>query len=122
MVNKALYPVKCIEWCIWTHFTQDWLHITKHFLVNSKLQHVKIVVSLDGWLWAVSCLIAEKLHIRCLAEMHVIDISSPLQIVGVENGCVSYSPNICIPANWIPRHIILKIFLYNLQCLMSKHL
>ena len=54
--------------------------------------------SLDGYLWAVSALAAEKLQIQCVMETHVITIKPPLQIVDVGNRCEGYSTSIYISA------------------------
>ena len=52
--------------------------------------------SLDGYLWAISGLAAEKLQIRCVMETHVVTIKPPLQIVDVSNGCKAFSASIYI--------------------------
>ena len=57
-----------------------------------------LAYSLDGYLWAISALAAEKLQIRCVMETHVVTIKPPLQIVDVDNGCKAYSASIYIPA------------------------
>ena len=54
--------------------------------------------SLDGYLWAISALAAERLQVRCVMETHVITIQPPLQIVDIGNGCKAYSASIYIPA------------------------
>ena len=54
--------------------------------------------NLDGYLWAISALAAEKIQIRCVMETHVITIKHPLQIVDVGNGCEAFSASIYIPA------------------------
>ena len=54
--------------------------------------------SLDGYLWAISALVTEKLQVRCIMETHVITIKPPLQIVDIGNGCGAYSASIYIPA------------------------
>ena len=54
--------------------------------------------SLDGYLWAVSALAAEKLQVRFVMETHVITIKPPLQIVDIGNGCEAYSASIYIPS------------------------
>ena len=56
-----------------------------------------LAYSLDGYLWAISALVAEKLQIRCVMETHIITIKPPLQIVDVGNGCEVSSANIYIP-------------------------
>ena len=57
-----------------------------------------LAYSLDGYLWAISALAAEKLQIRCVMETHVITIHPPLQIIDIGNGCEAYSTSIYIPA------------------------
>ena len=37
-----------------------------------------LAYSLDGYLWAISALAAEKLQIRCIMETRVITIKPPL--------------------------------------------
>ena len=56
-----------------------------------------LAYNLDGYLWAVSALAAEKLQIRCVMETHIITIKPPLQIVDIGNGCEAYSASIYIP-------------------------
>ena len=53
---------------------------------------------LGGYLWAVSSVRQEQLHVRCLEETHVIEIQLPLQIVYLGNGCEGYSPSMFLPA------------------------
>ena len=48
MMTQALYPVECPEWCILALFIQDIDHITKHCLLNLKLRHAYMAISLDG--------------------------------------------------------------------------
>ena len=57
-----------------------------------------LAYSLDGHLWAISSLAAEKLQIRCVMETCVTMIKPPLQIVDIGNGCKAYSASIYIPA------------------------
>ena len=57
-----------------------------------------LAYSLDGYLWAVSALAAEKLQIRCVMETRVITIKPPLQIIDIGNGCEAYSASIYILA------------------------
>ena len=54
--------------------------------------------SLDGYLWAVSTLVKEKMRIRCLEDSHLEDIIPPLTIIQIGNGCEGYSSNLYIPA------------------------
>ena len=66
--------VERIKWCIWAFFIQYCVCVSNHCLVNSKLHHANMVVSLDGWLWAISSLSA-KTTIKCLTEIHVVPMS-----------------------------------------------
>ena len=59
---------------------------------------MNLTYSLDGYLWAISALVTEKLQIRCVMETNVITIKPPLQIVDIGNGCEAYSTSIYIPA------------------------
>ena len=61
-------------------------------------QTTNLAYSLDGYLWAISALAAEKLQVRCMMETHVIAIKPPLQIMDIGNGCKAYSASIYIPA------------------------
>ena len=58
-----------------------------------------LAYSLDGYLWAISALAAEKLQVRYTMETHVITIKPPLQIMDIGNGCEAYSASVYIPAN-----------------------
>ena len=62
MRNQALYLVEQMEWCIWASFIHKHECINKYCLVNSKLRHDNMAVSLDGLLWAVSSLFVGKLR------------------------------------------------------------
>ena len=53
---------------------------------------------MDGYLWAISALVTEKLQLRCVMETHILTIKPPLQIVDIGNGCKAYSASIYIPA------------------------
>ena len=59
---------------------------------------MNLAYSLDGYLWAISALAAEKLQIRCVMETNVIAVKPPLQIVDIGNGCEAYSSSIYILA------------------------
>ena len=58
------------------------------------------------------------MQIRCLTDMHVIDVKPPLTIIYVGNGCEAYSSNLFIPAkseltskdNTAVRHIYFQQF------------
>ena len=98
MFNQALYPVEHMNWCIYALFINDREQIEKNCLLNTINHTTNLAYSLDGYLWAISALAAEKLQIRCVMETCVITIKPPLQIVDISNGCEAYSANIYIPA------------------------
>ena len=79
-------------------FINDKDRIRRDCLLKTLNQTTNLAYSLDGYLWVVSALVAEKLQIQCVIETHVITIKSPLQIVDVGNGCKAYSASIYIPA------------------------
>ena len=72
--------------------------IEKNCLLTTINRTTNLAYSLDGYLWAISALAAEKLQIRCVMETRVITIKPPLQIVDISNGCEAYSASIYIPA------------------------
>ena len=98
MFKQALYPVEHTNWCIYTLFINDEKQIEKNCFLKTINRTTNLAYSLDGYLWAISALAAEKLQIRCVMETHVITIKPPLQIVGISNGCEAYSVSIYIPA------------------------
>ena len=98
MFNQALYPVECMNWCIYALFIKDKEQIEKNYLLKTINHTTNLAYSLDGYLRAISALAAEKLQIRCVMETHVITIKTPLQIVDIGNGCEAYSGSIYIPA------------------------
>ena len=98
MFDQALYPVECTNWCIYALFINDKDRIRRDYFLKTLNQTTNLAYSLDGYLWAVSTLAAEKQQILCVMETHVITIKPPLQIMDVGNGCEAYSANIYIPA------------------------
>ena len=98
MFNQALYPVDCINWCIYALFINDYNRIKRDCFLKTLNRTTNLAYSLDGYLWAISALAAEKLQIRCVMETHVITIEPPLQIVDVGNRCEAFSSSIYIPA------------------------
>ena len=98
MFNQALYPVEHINWCIYALFINDKERVERDCLLKTMNQTTNLAYNLDGYLWAVSSLAAEKLQIRCVMETCVITIKPPLQIVDIGNGCEAYSASIYIPA------------------------
>ena len=97
MFDKALYPVESINWCVYALFVNNYDRITRDCFLETLARTTNLAYSLDGYLWAISALAAEKLQIRCAMEMHIITIKPPLQIVDMGNGCEASSANIYIP-------------------------
>ena len=75
MFNQALYPVECMNWCIYALFINDKDQIVRNCLLRTINQTTNLAYSLDGYLWAISALVTEKLQIRCVMETHVITIT-----------------------------------------------
>ena len=98
MFDQALYPVEIINWCIYALFINDHDQIRKDCFLTTLNRTTNLAYSLDGYLWAISALAAEKLQIRHVMDTHVVAIKPPLQIVDVGNGCKAYSTSIYIPA------------------------
>ena len=98
MFKQALYPVEHTNWCIYALFINDEKQIEKNCFLKTINCTTNLAYSLDGYLWAISALAAEKLQIRCVMETHVITIKPPLQILDIGNGCEVYSASIYIPA------------------------
>ena len=91
MHDQALYPVECINWCIYALFINDHKIIRKDCFLKTLNRATNLAYNLDGYLWGISALAAEKLQIRCVMETHVVTIKPPLQIVDVGNGCEAFS-------------------------------
>ena len=98
MFNQALYLVECTNWCIYALFINDKDKIKRDCFLKTLNQTINLAYSLDGHLWAISALAAEKLQVRCVMETHVKTIKPPLQIMDIGNGCEAYSACIYIPA------------------------
>ena len=63
MFDQALYPVEHTSWCIYALFINDKNRIRKDCLLKTLNQTTNLAYSLDGYLWVVSALAAEKLQI-----------------------------------------------------------
>ena len=98
MFNQALYPMEQMDWCVYALFINDEECIEKNCVLRTINRTTNLAYSLDGYLWAISALAAEKLQLRCVMETHIITIKPPLQIVDIGNGCKAYSASIYIPA------------------------
>ena len=97
MFDQTLYPVEHSNWCIYALFINDKNHIKRNCFLKTLNQTTTLAYSLDGYLWAISALVAEKLQVRCMMETHVITIKPPLQILDIGKGCEAYSTSIYIP-------------------------
>ena len=102
MINQALYPIERIEWCIFALFIKDSVKIAKFCLIETKVRHAKLVVSLGGYMWTISSMATTKLQIRCLTDTYLEEITPlpPLKIIYIGNGCEGYSNTITIPAKF----------------------
>ena len=74
MFDKALNPRESINWCVYTLFINDHDRIRRDCLFKTLARTTNLAYSLDGYLWAISALAAEKLQIRCVMETHFITI------------------------------------------------
>ena len=93
-----MYPVDSTNWCIYALFINDIHKIKKNCVLKTLNRTANLAYSLDGYLWAISALVSEKLQIRCVMETHVMTNHPPLQIMDVGNGCEAYSASIYILA------------------------
>ena len=98
MFDQALYLVEHTNWCIYALFINDRDRIKRDCSLRTLNQTTNLAYSLDGYLWAVCALAAEKLQIRFMMETHILTIKLPLQIVDIGNGCEAYSASIYILA------------------------
>ena len=78
MFKQTLYPVECMNWCIYALFINDEKQIEKNCFLKTINRTANLAYSLDGYLWAISALAAEKLRIRCVMETCVTMIKPPL--------------------------------------------
>ena len=67
-------------------------------MVETKIKHANLAVSLEGYMWAISSLATTKLHIRCLTDSYLEEITPHLKIIYIGNGCEGLSNTITIPA------------------------
>ena len=67
-------------------------------MVETKVRHANLAVSLEGYIWAISSMATTKLQIRCLTDTYLEEITPPLKIIYIGNGCEGYSNTITIPA------------------------
>ena len=78
LFDKPLYPVDKLDWCIYALFTNDLDKMKKNCRVRMSVQNTNMAYSLDGYLWAISSLVTEKLQIRCMQQTSVVTIHPPL--------------------------------------------
>ena len=97
MFDKPLYPVDKLNWCIYALFTNDLDKMKKNCRVRTSVQNTNMAYSLDGYLWAISSLVTEKLQTHCMQQTSVVTIHPPLQIIDIGNGCEAFSSTIYIP-------------------------
>ena len=97
MFEEPLYPVDKIDWCLYALFVNDLTKIETNCKFTTAIRHTNLVHSLDGCLWAISSLAAEKLQIRCLQQTLVVTIEPPLCIIDIGNGCEAFSSTLYIP-------------------------
>ena len=83
---------------IYVLFINDKNQIKRNCFIKILNWTTNLAYSLDGYLWTISALAAQKLQVRCVMETHVITIKPPLQIMDIGNGCQAYSASIYIPA------------------------
>ena len=60
MFDQALYPVECINWCIYALFINNHDQIRKDCFLKTLNRTTNLAYSLDGYLWAISALAARK--------------------------------------------------------------
>ena len=58
----------------------DYIRIRRDCLLKTQASTTNLAYSLDGYLWAISALAAEKLQIRCVMGTHIINITSPYKL------------------------------------------
>ena len=66
MFHQALYPIECVNWCIFTLFINDQNRIRKDSFLKTLNKTTNLAYSLNGYLCAISALAAEKLQMRCV--------------------------------------------------------
>ena len=79
MMNQALYPIERIEWCIYALFIKDSVKIAKLCLVETKVRHANLAVSLERYMWAISTMDTTKLQIRYLTNTFLEEITLPTE-------------------------------------------
>ena len=60
-----------MTWCIYALFSNNKEQIQQNYLLKTINHTTNLAYSLDGYLWAISALAAERLQIRCVMEPRV---------------------------------------------------
>ena len=81
MFDEPLYPVDKINRCIYALFTNNLYKIKKNCKVKTSVQNTNMAYSLDGYLWAISSLVTEKLQICCLQQTSVVTIDPHFRLL-----------------------------------------
>ena len=97
-MNQAMYPSDKVDWCIWGLFIKDEKMIKRVCTYNIQKRNGNLAQSLEGYLWAISSIAAEKIQVRCLKETYIVEIRTVLQIIFIGDGCERYSPSLAIAA------------------------
>ena len=61
MFDQILYPVESINWCVYALFINDYNWLKRDCLLKTMDRTTNLVYGLDGYLWAISALTAEKI-------------------------------------------------------------
>ena len=62
MFSQVLYSVDHMEWCIYALFINDKIQVKTNCLLKTLNQTTNMAYSLDGYLWAISAIVTEKLQ------------------------------------------------------------
>ena len=65
-MDQALYSARTIKWCVYALFIQDEERVKKYCKYTISKAEQNSVLSLVGYLWAISAVAMETLQIRCL--------------------------------------------------------
>ena len=87
-----------VDWCIWALFIKDERMVKRVCTYNIQKRNGNLAQSLGGYLWAISSIAAEKIQVRCLKEIYILEIRAVLQIIYIGDECEGYSPSLAIAA------------------------
>ena len=71
-------------------YIKNALKISQYCMVETKVRHANLAVSLEGYMWAISSLTTTTLHIRCLTDSYLEEITPTLKIIYIGNGCKGF--------------------------------